>query len=608
MLNPELIKRINEQIFSSYRNMYNKLANAGPDVIHPTVKNLFMAYLHSVLNNEQEKIMQFNNAECGPKITSEIITYIVQDLINKKNQNINNGIEPFITKVINAVICYSVERFPMVFQSFKNEMEFSVNAAQARDHIVNGINEFKNEFIPRWRAAKREIDNLNGNLNGNNTNPFAGVIMSNQQSSQQSNPFASPYAQATPQDGPSSIPYYLTEQVPNTGFTATVNQPQQTTQSQQTPIDFNTSATQPSSRPATQKEKPFTPNATCRYAILRNPYTTLFTVTDKGALQLSKLSFDITRVGLDESISHYNWLLDRNPYVSGEKPIISNTIKQIDGKDVIVEREVYNQFEHNEIDKEVFSRLSSFGGTSSHIVTMINHSAKNWNGVPHAWNYVMTVKKCLPVFQGNMKFIEFILNEYNNNKSLLELATLLAASHKQIMENEIDDTNKIANAMCSTVLDCLDDILTEYITRQFYRNMSCIDVKIDNFASDYMEAAEVAKSDNDVLEMIKVLEDKNKSMSKTLRLKMEDELLIVEEDFLLVNVDVLYQELEIDFYNDLPSIVTNESKSFKLLLSHVTQMLKDKKIKTAIITTIDAVTLYVTEAYWVPGQYTVSKK
>lgn len=44
MLNPELIKRINEQIFSSYRNMYNKLANAGPDVIHPTVKNLFMAY------------------------------------------------------------------------------------------------------------------------------------------------------------------------------------------------------------------------------------------------------------------------------------------------------------------------------------------------------------------------------------------------------------------------------------------------------------------------------------------------------------------------------------------------------------------------------------
>ena len=132
--------------------------------------------------------------------------------------------------------------------------------------------------------------------------------MSNQQSSQQSNPFASPYAQATPQDGPSSIPYYLTEQVPNTGFTATVNQPQQTTQSQQTPIDFNTSATQPSSRPATQKEKPFTPNATCRYAILRNPYTTLFTVTDKGALQLSKLSFDITRVGLDESISHYNWL------------------------------------------------------------------------------------------------------------------------------------------------------------------------------------------------------------------------------------------------------------------------------------------------------------
>ena len=608
MLNPELIKRINEQIFSSYRNMYNKLANAGPDVIHPTVRNLFMAYLHSVLNNEQEKIMQFNNAECGPKITSEIITYIVQDLINKKNQNINNGIEPFITKVINAVICYSVERFPMVFQSFKNEMEFSVNAAQARDHIVNGINEFKNEFIPRWRAAKREIDNLNGNLNGNNTNPFAGVIMSNQQSSQQSNPFASPYAQATPQDGPSSIPYYLTEQVPNTGFTATVNQPQQTTQSQQTPIDFNTSATQPSSRPATQKEKPFTPNATCRYAILRNPYTTLFTVTDKGALQLSKLSFDITRVGLDESISHYNWLLDRNPYVSGEKPIISNTIKQIDGKDVIVEREVYNQFEHNEIDKEVFSRLSSFGGTSSHIVTMINHSAKNWNGVPHAWNYVMTVKKCLPVFQGNMKFIEFILNEYNNNKSLLELATLLAASHKQIMENEIDDTNKIANAMCSTVLDCLDDILTEYITRQFYRNMSCIDVKIDNFASDYMEAAEVAKSDNDVLEMIKVLEDKNKSMSKTLRLKMEDELLIVEEDFLLVNVDVLYQELEIDFYNDLPSIVTNESKSFKLLLSHVTQMLKDKKIKTAVITTIDAVTLYVTEAYWVPGQYTVSKK
>lgn len=608
MLNPELIKRINEQIFSSYRNMYNKLANAGPDVIHPTVKNLFMAYLHSVLNNEQEKIMQFNNAECGPKITSEIITYIVQDLINKKNQNINNGIEPFITKVINAVICYSVERFPMVFQSFKNEMEFSVNAAQARDHIVNGINEFKNEFIPRWRAAKREIDNLNGNLNGNNTNPFAGVIMSNQQSSQQSNPFASPYAQATPQDGPSSIPYYLTEQVPNTGFTATVNQPQQTTQSQQTPIDFNTNATQPSSRPATQKEKPFTPNATCRYAILRNPYTTLFTVTDKGALQLSKLSFDITRVGLDESISHYNWLLDRNPYVSGEKPIISNTIKQIDGKDVIVEREVYNQFEHNELDKEVFSRLSSFGGTSSHIVTMINHSAKNWNGVPHAWNYVMTVKKCLPVFQGNMKFIEFILNEYNNNKSLLELATLLAASHKQIMENEIDDTNKIANAMCSTVLDCLDDILTEYITRQFYRNMSCIDVKIDNFASDYMEAAEVAKSDNDVLEMIKVLEDKNKSMSKTLRLKMEDELLIVEEDFLLVNVDVLYQELEIDFYNDLPSIVTNESKSFKLLLSHVTQMLKDKKIKTAVITTIDAVTLYVTEAYWVPGQYTVSKK
>ena len=331
-------------------------------------------------------------------------------------------------------------------------------------------------------------------------------------------------------------------------------------------------------------------------------------MTDKGALQLSKLSFDITRVGLDESISHYNWLLDRNPYVSGEKPIISNTIKQIDGKDVIVEREVYNQFEHNEIDKEVFSRLSSFGGTSSHIVTMINHSAKNWNGVPHAWNYVMTVKKCLPVFQGNMKFIEFILNEYNNNKSLLELATLLAASHNQIMENEIDDTNKIANAMCSTVLDCLDDILTEYITRQFYRNMSCIDVKIDNFASDYMEAAEVAKSDNDVLEMIKVLEDKNKSMSKTLRLKMEDELLIVEEDFLLVNVDVLYQELEIDFYNDLPSIVTNESKSFKLLLSHVTQMLKDKKIKTAIITTIDAVTLYVTEAYWVPGQYTVSKK
>ena len=608
MLNPELIKRINEQIFSSYRNMYNKLANAGPDVIHPTVRNLFMAYLHSVLNNEQEKIMQFNNAECGPKITSEIITYIVQDLINKKNQNINNGIEPFITKVINAVICYSVERFPMVFQSFKNEMEFSVNAAQARDHIVNGINEFKNEFIPRWRAAKREIDNLNGNLNGNNTNPFAGVIMSNQQSSQQSNPFASPYAQATPQDGPSSIPYYLTEQVPNTGFTATVNQPQQTTQSQQTPIDFNTNATQPSSRPATQKEKPFTPNATCRYAILRNPYTTLFTVTDKGALQLSKLSFDITRVGLDESISHYNWLLDRNPYVSGEKPIISNTIKQIDGKDVIVEREVYNQFEHNEIDKEVFSRLSSFGGTSSHIVTMINHSTKNWNGVPHAWNYVMTVKKCLPVFQGNMKFIEFILNEYNNNKSLLELATLLAASHKQIMENEIDDTNKIANAMCSTVLDCLDDILTEYITRQFYRNMSCIDVKIDNFASDYMEAAEVAKSDNDVLEMIKVLEDKNKSMSKTLRLKMEDELLIVEEDFLLVNVDVLYQELEIDFYNDLPSIVTNESKSFKLLLSHVTQMLKDKKIKTAVITTIDAVTLYVTEAYWVPGQYTVSKK
>ena len=274
-----------------------------------------MAYLHSVLNNEQEKIMQFNNAECGPKITSEIITYIVQDLINKKNQNINNGIEPFITKVINAVICYSVERFPMVFQSFKNEMEFSVNATQARDHIVSGINEFKNEFIPRWRAAKREIDNLNGNLNGNNTNPFAGVIMTNQQSSQQSNPFASPYAQATPQDGPSSIPYYLTEQVPNTGFTATVNQPQQTTQSQQTPIDFNTNATQPSSRPATQKEKPFTPNATCRYAILRNPYTTLFTVTDKGALQLSKLSFDITRVGLDESISHYNWLLDRNPYV-----------------------------------------------------------------------------------------------------------------------------------------------------------------------------------------------------------------------------------------------------------------------------------------------------
>lgn len=608
MLNPELIKRINEQIFSSYRNMYNKLANAGPDVIHPTVKNLFMAYLHSVLNNEQEKIMQFNNAECGPKITSEIITYIVQDLINKKNQNINNGIEPFITKVINAVICYSVERFPMVFQSFKNEMEFSVNATQARDHIVNGINEFKNEFIPRWRAAKREIDNLNGNLNGNNTNPFAGVIMTNQQSSQQSNPFASPFVQTTPQNGPSGIPYYLTEQVPNTGFTATVNQPQQTTQSHQAPIDFNTNATQSAARSATQKEKPFTPNATCRYAILRNPYTTLFTVTDKGALQLSKLSFDITRVGLDESISHYNWLLDRNPYVSGEKPIISNTIKQIDGKDVIVEREVYNQFEHNEIDKEVFSRLSSFGGTSSHIVTMINHSAKNWNGVPHAWNYVMTVKKCLPVFQGNMKFIEFILNEYNNNKSLLELATLLAASHNQIMENEIDDTNKIANAMCSTVLDCLDDILTEYITRQFYRNMSCIDVKIDNFASDYMEAAEVAKSDNDVLEMIKVLEDKNKSMSKTLRLKMEDELLIVEEDFLLVNVDVLYQELEIDFYNDLPSIVTNESKSFKLLLSHVTQMLKDKKIKTAIITTIDAVTLYVTEAYWVPGQYTVSKK
>ena len=558
MLNPELIKRINEQIFSSYRNMYNKLATAGPDVIHPTVKNLFMAYLHSVLNNEQEKIMQFNNAECGPKITSEIITYIVQDLINKKNENINNGIEPFITKVINAVICYSVERFPMVFQSFKNEMEFSVNAAQARDHIVSGINEFKNEFIPRWRAAKREIDNLNGNLNGNNTNPFAGVIMSNQQSGQQNNPFASPYPQTTPQNGPSGIPYYLTEQVPNTGFTATVNQPQQTTQSQQTPIDFNTNATQPSSRPATQKEKPFTPNATCRYAILRNPYTTLFTVTDKGALQLSKLSFDITRVGLDESISHYNWLLDRNPYVSGEKPIISNTIKQIEGKDVIVEREVYNQFEHNEIDKEVFSRLSSFGGTSSHIVTLINHSAKNWNGVPHAWNYTMTVKKCLPVYQGNMKFIEFILNEYNNNKSLLELATLLAASHNQIMENEIDDTNKIANAMCSTALDSLDDILTEYITRQFYRNMSCIDVKIDNFASDYMEAAEVAKSDNDVLDMIKVLEDKNKSMSKTLRLKMEDDLLIVEEDFLLVNVDVLYQELEIDFYNDLPSIVTNE--------------------------------------------------
>lgn len=49
--------------------------------------------------------MQFNNAECGPKLLMKInITYIVQDLINKKNQNINNGIEPFITKVINAVI------------------------------------------------------------------------------------------------------------------------------------------------------------------------------------------------------------------------------------------------------------------------------------------------------------------------------------------------------------------------------------------------------------------------------------------------------------------------------------------------------------------------
>ena len=176
------------------------------------------------------------------------------------------------------------------------------------------------------------------------------------------------------------------------------------------------------------------------------------------------------------------------------------------------------------------------------------------------------------------------------------------------MDNEIDDTNKINNIMCSTVLDLLDDILTEYVTRQLYRNMSCVDVKIDNFATDYMEAAEVAKTDSDVLEMVKGLENKNKTMSETLRLKMDEDFLIVEEDFLLVNVDILYQELEIDFYHDLPSIVTNESKSFKLLLNYVTQMLKDKKIKTAIITTIDAVSLYVTEAYWVPGQYTVSKK
>ncbi len=605
MINQELVKKVNEQIFNSYRNMYNKLANAGPDVIHPTIKNLFMAYLSSVLGNDKDKIMQFNNANCGPRITSEIITYILQDLINKKNENINNGIEPFITKVINAVICFSVEQFPMVFQNFKNEMEFSVNASQARDHLVNGINEFKNEFIPRWKAAKREIDNLNSNLTGN-SNPFAGVVMTGQQSNQQNNPFATSYTQGTPQSGSNSIPYYLTEQMPGNGYTATTNQAPQSPQPTQ--MNFNTSTTQVPVQNSPQKEMVFNPNANYRYAILRNPYTTTFTVTDKGELQLSKLSFDISRVGLDESISNYNWLLDRNPFISGEKPIISNAVKQIDGKDIIVEREVYNQFEHNTVDQTVFTRLSNFGGTSSHVITMINHSAKHWNGIPHAWNYVLTVKKCLPVSLGNMKFIEFILNEYNNNKSLLELATLLTASHKQIMDNEIDDTNKINNIMCSTVLDLLDDILTEYVTRQLYRNMSCIDVKIDNFATDYMEAAEVAKTDSDVLEMVKVLENKNKTMSETLRLKMDEDFLIVEEDFLLVNVDILYQELEIDFYHDLPSIVTNESKSFKLLLNYVTQMLKDKKIKTAIITTIDAVSLYVTEAYWVPGQYTVSKK
>ena len=88
------------------------------------------------------------------------------------------------------------------------------------------------------------------------------------------------------------------------------------------------------------------------------------------------------------------------------------------------------------------------------------------------------------------------------------------------------------------------------------------------------------------------------------------DLVIVDSEF-LKELETVINKLK----NNTPivaafekEIVTNESKSFKLLLSHVTQMLKDKKIKTAVITTIDAVTLYVTEAYWVPGQYTVSKK
>lgn len=592
MINPQLKERIQQQIIAEFQNLLTTVSQA-PD-LNPTVKNLYVTYIQAVLSNNEAGKQMLNNNGCGPANIFEIVVYIAQDLINQGQNNIDQILKVIITKTISAHICLSVKKIQSVQESFIAGISFAAGADAAKAHISAGLTDYENEILPRYRMAHRNISGMQNN-SFNNNNPFAGVTqMQNQNNVNNTSLFGT--SQQMPQTN-NNIPLYLQDDV-DVSIVADTNQPKQTI----------TTPTQQKSIPNDAPFITFKPNEKVRYAILNNPYTCDFEFNG-SEITLRRLSFDINNLKLTGDKQKGQWALERNEYLSGDKAILVHTSKEVDGNTVLVEKEITSQFQIKEMSVDQFSGIKAICVTDSYITRLISHAAKNWDGTPHAYHYTVTTTKTLPVAPSIMDVVNFIINEYNNYKSLTELSTILVAAYKKLSEEEITDSNKVKNTLSIGVLSILDDIITEHVQRQFYRNMSCINVKIDNFANDYIEAVNVAATDNDVKEMLTLLEAKNKQLPKDLIISVDENEITIKEKELLVSVDVTYQELEIEFYDkNFPSIVTNESKAVKHLINSMSQVMKSTGARRATIVTLDCVRLYVSEAYWAPGQYTISTK
>lgn len=614
MVNDNLKKQVMELIRNSFVTMLNNVRNSND--IHNTIKGLYITYLETVLSDDGDAIANLNRSECGPAQILEIVSYITQNLVNKQQQNIEVFIQTLINKTISAHICLTVKRINSVQQSFMSSLSYTPQAEAAKNHIGVGLNDYDSELMPMYRGAKRDVDGVQNNNFNNSGSMFGGVNQMNQQQNNLTNPFSTGFSNQQNNNHSGSIPHYLKEDV-DVGPVA--NMPASNFGNQNTQNNFTTPISTPTQQPQQQVKEPkiqldtFKPNTKYHYAILKNPYSTTFKISE-GELKLENLSFDIGRLAVTNTSNAVatHWLIDRNDYVSGNKPIIQTTTKMVEDKQVLVEKETYHQFVIQEPTPDIFNGINAQCVLDSYITRMISYAAKNYiknNEIPNAYWTIVKTKKVLPFNEAIADFVNFIINAYSNHESLVALSSLLVSSYKQIADAEVTKTNKVTNTLAKTFLDVIDNEIETYIQNIFYRNMSCIDITIDNFCEDYIEAVKVASTNSEVAEVLQLLETKSKNIAKELVLSINDNDITIEQKHMVLSVDVVFQELEIEFYNnDYPSVVTNESKTMKNLVNSIGQIMKDMEVKTCVLVTLDNVQLYITEAYWAPGQYTISTR